>query len=337
MAKLEQVSIELIGVEDMRRLSAALEQYNAGSRGDAAQINRLEVHLTEARDELAYAFNIIKNRNMRQLGASYKTELLSAIADLVDRDVRREIVAAELAKAHDRIHQLDQVLDQQVAALKKARADVDDQGNEVNGERARRVELENKVRRLEADLRKEQKIKVFVNDECQKIRAALGLTPLAQAPEVLAAIDALQVDRSMQAHTVGVLRGRVNDLQEQVAKAAPVEYDKKLAGALKMCLAEANDQIAKMADVIKHMHEEYHQLQARKQGAEFDLERAKEEIAFAEAETAKYKPLIEAVRGGFVYGFRGKWVRVNSATVAQLEDCLAVSFLIPNSEDPQCL
>lgn len=284
MAKLEPVAIQIIGVEDMRRLSAALEQYNAGSRGDAAQINRLESHLTEARDELAIAGNIIRNRQMILPGQPpHRTRLLNDIAELVDRDVRREIGAdhaetkQQLAVALDRIHQLEQVHDQQVAALKKARADVDDQRNEVNGERARRVELENKIARLGADLRKEQKIKAFVNDEFQKIRAALGLAPLAQAPEVLAAIE---------------------DLRN---------------GAR---LSESR------AEVIKHLHEEYHQLQVRKQGAEFDLERAKEEIAFAEAETAKHKPLIEAVRetgarGGALFIAAGHWVELNGwATTA---------------------
>lgn len=269
---------------------------------------RLRERLTEANDELAAAYNIIKNRNMRLPDSSYKTELLSAIADLVDRDVRREI-GADHAETKQQLF--------------IANEEITKQAREIDS--------------LRAALRKEQKIKSFVNDECQKIRAALGLGRMAQAPEVLAAIDALQVDASMKQHTIDGLRGRAHDLEQTIAKAAPVESDKKLADALKMRLAEANDTIAKQADVIKHMHEEYHQLQALKQGADYDLERAKEEIAFAEAEAAKYKPLIEAVRGGFVYGFRGQWVRVNAATVAQVINGLAVSFQIPNSEDPQCL
>lgn len=459
MAKLEPVAIQIIGLEDMRRLSAALEQYNAGSRGDAAQINRLEAHLTdargkltvleratvravailngdpcpaplpgeplsvieeaalsakgaarraseigrvqrelsEARDELAYAYNIIKNRNMRLPDSSYKTDLLNEIASLVDRDVRREIGAdhaetkQQLAVALDRIHQLEQVHDQQVGALTAARNNVDAfqrdlartqadtsqaiamlegrrsatlNQTEVNNKLLRTVSdimraLESNsgsdrvrndlseaherickqndvIARLEADLRKEQKIKSFVNDECQKTRAALGLGRMAQAPEVLAAIDALQVDASMKQHTIDGLRGRAHDLEQTIAKAAPVESDKKLADALKMRLAEANDTIAKQADVIKHMHEEYHQLQARKQGADYDLERAKEEIAFAEAEAAKYKPLIEAVRAGHVYAAFGEWVipEAGTATRAGLYREIKITYSV---EDKRCL
>ncbi len=401
MAKLEPVAIQIIGVEDMRRLSAALEQYNAGSRGDAAQISRLEAHLTEARDELAYAYNIIKNRNMRLPDSSYKTDLLNEIANLVDRDVRREIGAdhaetkQQLFAALDRVHQLEQVHDQQVVALKATRDQVETLQREsiaqqaaaleaikmaqgkrsavldvrevnspllrevsavmraleansvtirnlqedhlvknVGSERLReklteaheRIAKQNDViNRLEADLRKEQKINAFVNDECQKIRAALGLAPLAQASEVLAAIDAVQVDASMKQHTIEGLRRSVYDLEQQIAKAAPVESDKKRADALKLRLAEANDTITKQAGIIKHLHEEYHQLQGRKQGADFDLERAKEEIAFAEAEAAKYKPLIEAVRetgsrGGALFIAAGHWVELKGWTTTAATD-----------------
>ena len=143
--------------------------------------------------------------------------------------------------------------------------------------------------------------------------------------DVIRAIDALQVDRSMQAHTVDVLRGRVNDLQEQVAKAAPVESDKKLADALKMRLAEANDTITKQTEVIKELHKQYHELEARKMATQYDLDRTNDEIAAAEAEIAKYKPLIEAVRetggrGGALFIVAGHWVELKGWTTTAATD-----------------
>ena len=296
-----------------RRLAAALERHNEETQPQ--QIEALRLQLAEALDNARAA-------ELEQFNAEKRADELGAELDKVRLSLEHAMGAARFAKSTlrgvpvGRIAGAGATLSLLESAAIEARKEIED---------------------LRADLRKEQKIKDFVNDECQRVRAALGLGRMAQASEVLAAIDALQVDRSMQRHTVDVLRGRVNDLQEQIAKAAPVESDKKLADALKMRLAEANDRIRHMTDVIKELHAQYHELEARKMATQYDLDRAKEEIAFAEAEIAKYKPLVDAVRAGHVYGCSGKWVRVKAATVADLNEGTAVSFFIPNSEDPQCL
>lgn len=134
---------------------------------------------------------------------------------------------------------------------------------------------------LQADLRKSQNVVHFVDDEARKVREALGLGKLAQVPEVLAAIEDLRNDSRMLEGTASALRGRLQDSERD---------------------AEAR------AEVIKHLHEEYHALEARKQATQYDLDRANDEIAAAEAEIAKYKPLIEAVRAGAIFASRGTWV-----------------------------
>lgn len=222
------------------------------TRDQQVGAERLRERLTEANDELAYAYNIIKNRNMRLPDSSYKTDLLNEIAGLVDRDVRREI-GADLAGIKQQLF--------------IANGTITKQAREIDS--------------LRADLRKGQKVKDFVNDECQKIRAALGLGRMAQAPEVLAAIEDLRNDSRMLEGTASALRGRLQDSERD---------------------AEAR------ADVIKELHAQYHELEARKQGVQFDLDRAKEEIEFAEAEIAKYKPLIEAVKHEAVLAWHGHWV-----------------------------
>lgn len=96
-----------------RKLSAALEQ---GITGDAAQIKRLEGHLIEARDELASAYNIIKNRAMLPPDATFKTDLLNEIAGLVDRDVRREI-GSDHAATKQQLHALEHAAERAIAIL----------------------------------------------------------------------------------------------------------------------------------------------------------------------------------------------------------------------------
>lgn len=247
--QIDELRCQLAEALDSAR-AAELEQSNAEKRADELHAKR-----QEANDELAYAYNIISNRNMRLPGENYKTDLLNEVAGLVDRDVRREIGAAELAKAHDRIHQLEQIHDQQVVSLKATRDQVETLQRESNSgsdrvrkdlaEAHERICKQNDViANLQADLHKSRNVVHFVDDEARKVREALGLGKLAQVPEVIAAIEGLR-------------------------------NDARISGA--------------RAEVIKHLHEEYHQLQARKMGAEFDLERAKEEIAFAEAEIDQLK------------------------------------------------
>lgn len=363
-----KIAIGVEGLDEIRALTAALEQYNQNS---LQQTEALRAELDRARVVAAADLETLRSRDNQidQMAADLaKLTSRASIAEAASREKDKK-----LAEAHDRIHQLEQTHDQQVGALTAARNNVDAfqrdlartqadtsqaiqmlQGkrsatlttNEVGAMLLREVsavmraleansvtirnlqedhlvknvgaeKLREDVARLEADLRKEQKIKDFVNDECQKIRAAFGLGRMAQAPEVLAAIDALQVDVNMKQHMIEGLRGRAYDLEQTIAKAAPVESDKKLAGSLKMRLAEANDRIRHMTDVIKELHKQYHELEARKMATQYDLDRANDEIAAAEAEIAKYKPLIEAVRAGAVFAWRGQWVQLRGFETEQ--------------------
>lgn len=344
-----------------RRLTATLEQYNANSAGDAAQVKRLEGHLIEARDELAYAYNLIKNRSMRAPGESYRTDLLNEIAGLVDRDVRREI-GSDHAATKQQLHTLEQAAERAIGILNgepvppppigapltrleeaalsakgaarraeeigrvqrelsEARAELDrarvvaaadletlrsrdaqidqmaadlakltsrasiaeaasrEKGKELEkvrrdleqaraaasfasatlrGEPVGRIVVEGvplsllecaaldarrEIDRLRADLRKEHQIKAFVNDECQRVRAALGLDPMSEIGAVVAAVKGLN-------------------------------------------------------DVIKYLRIE-HQDRA-------------DELAAAEAEIAKCKPLIDAVKHSAVFATCGQWVELRT-------------------------
>ncbi len=243
MAEFKPIEVKVEGLEDIRRLSAALEQYN---EGDA-----LRAELDRARAELASAYNIIQNRTTLAPGAAFKTDLLSEIAGLVDRDVRREIgsdhaaTKQQLAEARkvidiaegeieqvrallgigklcpvgdvlravdaiqvdrkmqqhtieglrgrlyelsDQISRLERAHDQHVDALKKARAGAAEYKNDATREAARRIELEKRAQRLEADLNKARKVIEFADEESRKIREALGLSPLAGASDVIAAM-----------------------------------------------------------------------------------------------------------------------------------------------------
>lgn len=257
-----KMTIAIDGLKDMRRLSAALEQYNANSASDAAQIKRLEGHLIEARDELAYAHNLIKNRRMRAPGESYRTELLNEIAGLVDRDVRREIGSDHAATKHQ-LHTLEHAAERATAILngepvpppligapltRLEEAALSAKGAARRAEEVGRVQRElsearAELDRLRADLRKEHKIKAFVNDECQRVRAALGLDPMSEIGAVVAAVKGLN-------------------------------------------------------DVIKYLRIE-HQDRA-------------DELAAAEAEIAKCKPLIDAVKHGAVFATCGQWVELRT-------------------------
>jgi predicted nucleic acid-binding Zn-ribbon protein len=64
-------------------------------------------------------------------------------------------------------------------------------------------------------------------------------------------IEKLQTDRSMLKHSIDTWRGRCNDLEQQIANAAPREHETKLIQALKIRLAEANDTIRKQAEEIE--------------------------------------------------------------------------------------
>ena len=82
-------------------------------------------------------------------------------------------------------------------------------------------------------------------------------------------------------------------------------------------IAQLEQTIEGRAAVIKSLHAEYHELEARKMATQYDLDRAKEEIAFAEAEIAKYKPLVEAVRVGAVFAWKGQWVQLRGFETEQ--------------------
>lgn len=256
-----------------RRVVAALEQQQQ-AEGAQPQVEALRLQLAEARDELAYAYNIIENRNMRQPGASYKTELLSAIADLVDRDVRREIGAdhaetkQQLVDALDRLHQLEQVHDQQNAVLAAAR---------------------NNVEALQRDLTREHAAKLEAIAMMEGRRTA-QLNQTEAHNKLLREVSA--VVRALESQPV-----KVNELRRQ--------------------LAEANEQITRHAEVIKELHKQYHELEARKMATQYDLDRTNDEIAAAEAEIAKYKPLVDAVRAGHVYAWKGQWAQLRGFETEQ--------------------
>jgi len=295
--------------------------------------------LTDARQELAVAANIIEYRQMVAPGQPpHHTGLLNEIAGLVDRDVRREIGAdhaetkQQLAVALDRIHQLEQVHDRQVVALKATRDQVWTLQRESTAQQAATLEAIAMMEGRRTVLLNQTEVNNKLLREVSELMRALESNSgsdrvrkeLAEAHERICKqndiILALDVGLRKSRNVVHFVDDEARKVREALGLGSLAQVPEVLA-AIEDLRNDARLSESR-AEVIKHLHEEYHQMQARKMGAEFDLERAKEEIAFAEAETAKYKPLIEAVRaaglrGGAVFIAAGHWVELSEwATTA---------------------
>lgn len=282
--------LKITPLDFARRVVAALEQQ---AEGTPQQIEALRAELDKVRKQLHREQNETTWAAAYIVGDPVAPRVPGKPCSLIETvalTVRKQLTdaRAELAKSHDRIHQLEQVHDQQVAALTAARNNVDALQRDQVREHADRLEAIAMLEGRRVPQLNQTEVKSKLLRNVSELMRALESNPL-----------------------------KVNELRRQ--------------------LAEANDQITKQTDVIKELHKQYHELEARKMATQYDLDRANDEIAAAEAEIAKYKPLIEAVRGGIAYCYWGKWVPINSVTVADMNDGTAVSLFIPNSEDPQCL
>lgn len=255
-------------------------------RSPGVPISLLETAASDAHTKIREQAREINSRDNQidQMAADIaKLTNRASIAEAANREKDKQ-----LAVALDRVHQLEQVHDQQVAALTAARNNVDALQRDQVREHADRLE-------------------------------AIAMLEGRRVPQ----LNQTEVKSKLLREVSAVMRA----LESQPAK----------ANELRRQLAEANDQITNHTDVIKELHKQYHELEARKMATQYDLDRANDEIAAAEAEIAKYKPLIEAVRGGIAYCYWGKWVPINSVTVADMNDGTAVSLFIPNSEGSKCL
>lgn len=363
MTEFKPIAVKIEGLEDMRRLSAALEQYNASSRGDATQINRIEAHLTDARGKLAVLeratvravailngdpcrpplpgepLSVIEEAALSAKGAARRADEIGRVQrDLsearAELDRARVVAAADLETLRSRDNQIDQMA-ADIAKL-TSRASIAEAANREKDKAL--AEAHDRIHQLEQTHDQQVGALTAARNNVDAFQRDLARTQgdTSQAIQMLqgkrsAVLDVREVNSPLLREVSAVVRAlesnsvTIRNLQE------------KLADALKMRLTEANDTIANQANVIKELHAQYHELEARKQGVQYDLDRAKEEIEFAEAEIAKYKPLVEAVRGGIAYCYWGKWVPINSVTVADMNDGTAVSLFIPNSEGPKCL
>lgn len=311
MAKLtDAIAIKLEGVEDIKRLSAALETYNANRPAMQAQYaeaialyTSATVDAKELRDELASVHNIIKNRTMRIPGNAYKTELLSAVADLVDRDVRRELEPEGPGYAVARLQ-----ISELQAALDRARSEISQRGAEIEKLRDE-ADRAAKTHDDQAHTIRKQR------DELEEMRRLLKRAQW-DASEATRILQGKRSEPLNPSETLNPLLREVSDVMRTLTgNSATIS---KLQQDLTRRNVEAEElrRAAEQRDeVIKHLHAEYHELEARKQVVQFELDRAQDEIAAAEQYAAKYKPVVEAMREGAVYAAFGEWARLVSCDV----------------------
>ena len=296
-----------------RKLTAALEQ---GATGDAAQFNRLEAHLIEARRKLT----VLERATVRAVAilngdpcvAPLPGESLSVIeeaalsakgaarrADEIGR-VQRELseARAELDRARvvaqadlETLRSRDAQIDQMAADLAKltSRASIAEATNRAKDKET--AAAHDRVHQLE-QVHDQQVVSLKATRDQVETLQRDSIRQQAAVNAAIAMMDGRRTSQLNQTEVNNKLLRTVSELM-RVLESQPVKVNE-----LRRQLAEANDTITKHADVIKELHRQYHELEARKMATQYDLDRAKEEIAFAEAEIAKYKPLTEAVRGG---------------------------------------
>jgi septal ring factor EnvC (AmiA/AmiB activator) len=274
MADLAQpLILQIDGIKDIRRLSAALEQYNAKAGGWGFDADRL-------REE-------IEQRQIYPTTKDHKPGKLEAAAhDLIKahRDVcadykltlgRETEMRAEIAKMTPEVeHHRKRRRDYENAAVANSRA-----VHILRGEPVGPRDPSQPISLLESAA-------VEASNLIEALREALKaerVTIAARDKE----IDALRSERGLMQHSIDTWRGRCNDLQQKIDAAAPREPEVKLIAALKERLAAANATICELAR---------------------DNTELREEVAVAEAFAAKTKPFIEAARAGHVYAAFGQWV-----------------------------
>ncbi len=290
MADLSQpLVLQIDGIKDIRRLSAALEQYNAKADATQAQYEACAADYKATREQIA----------KMTPGAEGAERVISILrGDPVGpRDPSQPISALEAAaqEAAEAVHN-------QKSAIRVLGGAFYVGGVEWVQDVARLVrDAATAIRHLReettpADTTRQSPLRDAVADTVkviQNLRAELDRARVVAAAdfETIQArdkeIDALRSERGLMQHSIDTWRGRANDLQQKIDATAPREPEVKLIAALKERLAAANATISELAR---------------------DNTELREEVAAAEAFAAKTKPFIEAARAGHVYAAFGQWV-----------------------------